>query len=276
MFKPRIIIRELRHASLILIALPEPFTTAIGVVLLGVTFYLAHVFSNVIDKSLNIQAREKLTAYLAHLRHFGNDDVVAVPVEADERQPEPIRVRKTDDGELKADLRSSILLGDHSSSSHHAIDHKSLAKRYGLVDDSPAKPAESDFEAVPVKPGKKLYAKAALVSASNFRSANSPETDSENSIRHAINREGLYRRYSQQETIVPAMSEGGFVQAKKTVGKTAKASLTSQLGEQNNEPSKHHAVNMKYLQKRYSPAGRSSPPKVYREGFDLLNVFTSF
>src|SRR3989339_1948614 len=106
MLKPGTIIRWLKHASLVLIALPEPITTAIGVVLLGITFYVSHLLSKVIEKSLNRQAREKLANYLTHFRHFGSGTTEAVPVAA-ERPSEAIRLHQTEEGELKAELRSS-------------------------------------------------------------------------------------------------------------------------------------------------------------------------
>jgi len=264
MLKPRVVIRSLRHASLILIALPEPVTTVIGAVLLGITFYISHALSKIIEKSLSNQARERLTSYLAHFRRFGNEPA-AVAVKAKERRPEPIRLRKTEEGELKADLRSSILLASDGQpkSAHHTIDHIALARFYSIGDDSEK-----------VSYGATLIRKAKLSPVLNAYISRGDT--SRDSFHHAINRENLYRRYGQQESFLSTSRTAcGFVPQKKATGMAAKTGLNSHPA-QSDEPAVHHAVNMKHLQKRYSPEGRKSPPKVYREGFDLLGVFSSF
>lgn len=270
MIKPGTIVRWLRHASLVLIALPEPFTTAIGVVLLGITFYISHLLSKVIDRSLNQQAREKLANYLSHFRHFGNGTKEAAPVVA-ERPSEPLHVRQTGEGELKADLRSSILLGNPDSLRHHAIDHKSLAESYGSVARPVFKLTVRETESFPVPAAKILPAGAARMAARNYTAGNRA-IDDRRSVYHNINREGLYRRYLTPASALPASKPvAGNIQAKNMLT-PAKASLKSQPA----EPAIHHAVNMPSLQKRFDPECRKAPSKVYREDFDLFGVFSSF
>ena len=251
--KPRVIIRWLRHASLIMIALPEPITTVMGVVLLSFTFYLSHAFSRIIEKSLNAQARERLSNYFAHFKRFGDSEVV--PAEVEEK-PQPGRnffVQPPDAGDAKIDLGSALSRGlsDERISLHHSINISSLAMRYGTGNDLPIGVLRTDYSA--------------------------PD---ENAIHHSIKREYLNRRYAGQENLVPDSQLADNLVVVNTFSRSARIRLDSLAyvlpDDQNDSPGEiRHSVNMALLRQRFSPEASKSSLKAYREDFDLLNVYSS-
>lgn len=293
MIKPGKIVRLLRRFSLLLIALPEPITTAFGVVLLGFTFYLSHALSRIIERSLNTQAEEKLTSYLTHFKHFGDDTECEAGAPDRTKRPREEHVlprQLADSRSLKAGPDPSLWQGLRDSGGcavHHAVNMQSLSWRYGLRDSSAVGTLESDFGATfasvekQMHPGidRKMTARRFKAAISRGFAPDWPDETiaAENVMHHAINMGHLSRRYQGKESIVAAsQSACGTDIINGVVHHTVKIRQNPQRCEQNEADQvqvRHHAVNIASIQRRFSPAGRSAPAlKVYRTGFDLLNV----
>lgn len=251
--KPRVIIRWLRHASLIMIALPEPITTVMGVVLLSFTFYLSHAFSRIIEKSLNAQARERLSNYFAHFKRFGDGEIVPAEVQEKPQSGRNFFVQQPDASNAKVDLGSALSQGlsGERISSHHSINISSLAMRYGIGNDLPSGVLRTGYSA-----------------------------SDEDAIHHSIRREYLTRRFVDSENVVPVFRATGDSVYALRLSQAARMNLNSlaytRPDDQNDSPGEiRHSVNMALLRKRFSPEVSKSSLKVYREDFDLLNVYSS-
>lgn len=283
MHKTRLIIKLLRRFSLIMIALPEPITTALGAVLLFFTFYLARAFSRIIENSLNLVAKERLTNYLAHYKRLGNSvgNEVEVLVRA-ERHREILRRQLEQDLSLQAEPHQSLWQSFRDRRRdvlQHNIDMRSLILRYGTGNSFPVKLAESG-RMTSVRAGKELtFGETArdffaVDSWGSGSGCSSRSRATETMISHTINRKHLFRRYNCQEKVVPVSQPvAGHVPEKLVILKNAKIRLYSQPGEHHYAAVVYHAVNMASLQRRFSSEGRQCLDlKVHREGFIRLGA----
>ena len=282
MVKAKTGITILKRLGIVLIALPEPFTTPIGVACVIASGYLARLR----EATLNKHLRETLTRYLSHTKR-SND-------ETDNKSHARQKVKpytRTDNptilwqntSHIEANHITPIRRNRRNAEEktiHHNIDEESLARHYPVTDASKVKIESSHSDVAPVKTEKLIHhsvdkqflsRRYPATDGSKAKTASShsdvaPE-ETEKMIHHSIDMQMLGRRYKTHESYkgasLPADESDA---AENVVHHTIHAVSLSRRWESNDnartnskvnctpdadETFVHHSINLKSLSQRY-------------------------
>lgn len=230
MIKSKTITRLLRHLGIVLIALPDPFTTAFGVALI----LLARYLSRRREDSLNNRLRETVKYYLAHTMCFGDvADGASSALGSVKRHTQSekyvIPQQYTGSRIFEANLAPSVWQSWHDMRGrtvHHTMDMQSFSGRYKAGDSFKV---ESGW----------------------------PDTSrrAEKVMHHTINREWLSQRYEGADSAVAHSSWAGTSGAGEGVTHhSVNMSLLSQrykTGSVGQTKVKYHTINRALLVQRY-------------------------
>ena len=291
MVKTKTGITLLKRLGFVLIALPEPFTTPIGVACILASSYL----SRLREATLNKHLRETLTRYLSHSkssnhetennsrgrhkvkRHTRIDDPTilwqnksVLPVETS--HPPSVRQNLRDKG-----FTLSTIEGENTI--HHNVDTESLSRRYPVTVSPKAENVSAHSDAEPAKIEKlihhsvdtKFLSRRYPVTASSKAKTGSPHSDvepdeTEELIHHSVDMQTLGRRYRADDSSRVASDVPDKPSATENVVHhtkhislsrrypetvSAKTDSNKALTPDTDEIVEHHSINLKLLSQRY-------------------------
>ena len=283
MVKTKTGITLLKRLGFVLIALPEPFTTPIGVACILASSYL----SRLREATLNKHLRETLTRYLSHSkrsndetennsrgrhkvkRHTRIDDPTilwqnksVLPVETS--HPPSVRQNLRDKGE---------------NTIHHNVDTESLSRCYTVTVSPKAENVSAHSDAEPAKIEKLIHhsvdtqflsRRYPVTASSKAKTGNSHSDvepdETEKLIHHSVDMKTLGRRYRAEDGSrvasdapdKPSATENVIHRTKnislsrrypETV--SAKTDSNKALTPDTDEIVEHHSINFKSLSRRY-------------------------
>lgn len=258
MIKPRNAVRLMKHLGIVLIAMPEPITTPVGIAL----SLTAHFLSKRIEAHLYDRLRRTFQNYLAHSKPKSKSKAQSAERKG---ETEPLSTFQQSQQEMadyaasqaamakwrfphkgtitgaetafsqpdpKAKYVPLVWIDGHDTAPktvHHTVDWKRLSPHYGTITGSKFAPGQSEPEAVPARVAKIVHHDIDMRELSRlFSSADSGEatvgsaaTPEKVVVRHSFSTEFLARRFETEE---PA------------------------------PPSKHHAIDIASLRQRYGVA----------------------
>lgn len=272
MIKARTIIRLLRHSGIVLIALPEPFTTSFGVALVLLSRYL----SRRREASRNKRLRETVKYYLAHTRRFSGDadgeSSAPGSVKRYKRSEEHVILRQyTGSRSFEANPDTSVWQSwrdVRDGTVHHAMDMQSHSQHYGMRDGWKVEPRDPHREVTSGSTEKLIPHSIDMQSLSGrYKAGDSFKVESgwsdtssraEKVIHHTINMEWLSRRYEGEGS---AVAHSNWARTSGAVEGVTQHSVNMRLLSQRYKTGgvgqvkvTHHTINMALLLQRYGPA----------------------
>ncbi len=282
MVKAKTGITFLKRLGFVLIALPEPFTTPVGVACVIASGYLTRLR----ETSLNKHLHETLTRYLSHTKNSSaetdNKSHARQKVKPYTR-PDDTTVLWQNTGLVPVDTARPSLIkqnrrdAEDKNAIHHNIDTESLARHYPITIDTKVKSKISNSDASPVNDEKPVphtvdtqflsrrYSIANIQKAKTETSkSDAAPVETEKSVHHNVDMQMLGRRYQTTATVNSKTADkpvptGNVVHHTKHISLSRRFEGNANAGPdskvkptvETDETLEHHSINIKALSQRY-------------------------